>query len=276
MIPLLVISCADYQSSVRKHIGEMPKMNQKNCADFETSVVLGLSDYKDSTNIDEESRMLARAVGHITDNEYYRALPILWQIQKNLPVDTEHPAKWYAYSALYSYYRTMGRVDSINILKKRCVKKPPEYCDFLIHTYDSLISANPRSIDYPSEPDTLRVVKDDTGWPIVEATVNGKPCRLVFDTGAMVTIIERNLARDAGIDPIANTRQVMGSSNEKDTQVDESFVSELTFGATTVHNQFTTIAIDDEMKQTFLWFFTVFDVDGMIGWDVIRDLRYYF
>lgn len=112
-----------------------------------------------------------------------------------------------------------------------------------------------------------------SGSPLIGVIVNGEPFVFWLDTGAGLSVVSSRVAEICGIKPIDtshNTYAVAGTG--KKIPVKPVIIKEVKIGDLTILNHPAMLINEDDLTFKLLKVITVFKIDGIIGWNAIRNL----
>ena len=123
---------------------------------------------------------------------------------------------------------------------------------------------------FANEADTISI-KIKKGLIFVPVSINGKEYEFLFDTGAENTTLSSEIAKDAGVYILDTHPSGLISSTGQVTSINSALINELNFANFTSYNHPCFISDISNLKYKFL-FFTILSLDGLIGWDIIKNL----
>jgi hypothetical protein len=120
---------------------------------------------------------------------------------------------------------------------------------------------------------TLPLTFSSAGAPIVPVSINGRPESVWLDSAATLTVLSDEVTARSGVSaatgPLAGV--VGDSGSGKPLSVRLGLIEQLGLGAAAARSA--TVAIADHRDLEFsLLFVTLMKVDGILGWNVLRDL----
>lgn len=110
-----------------------------------------------------------------------------------------------------------------------------------------------------------------TGTPIIEVEINGHRRRFWLDTGAGLSVLSSDAARDCGIIPLSAVEAKALTSTTKKVGIQPAEIKEMRIGGVEVHNH-PAVIIDSENLEFKMLGITFMKIDGIIGWNLIQNL----
>jgi predicted aspartyl protease len=134
--------------------------------------------------------------------------------------------------------------------------------------------APPEATEFPAGPTILRMTVTPVGTPSVHVKINGKDYVFWIDTGSSMTVLSSAVAAETGISALVSdtlvVRTFAGSAPVK-----AAVVKQIDIGAIVITNS-PAVIIDESLMylraSTGGVAQSVLRVDGLIGWDIIRQL----
>lgn len=142
-------------------------------------------------------------------------------------------------------------------------------------TFDdaALFSTFPATeINFIADSDKIPFQLRHKSYTIITILLNGKLGRFIMDTGCTQTILTDRMARLAGINVIPTNSQVTASTNQSITG-GSGFLNQLSFGNLAVKNLPVKV-FPNLMALPFPFSLVLGRIDGFLGLDVLRHLRY--
>lgn len=129
------------------------------------------------------------------------------------------------------------------------------------------------NLAYPSSSDRLPTTFTASGVPTLEAVVNGKRKKFLLDTGAEMTVVSSELARECRIFPLSDREAKAGTSSNKKVGIRPAVIADFEIGALSIKNHPAMIIAQGDLQFKLLGLFVVMKIEGIIGWNAIRNLR---
>ncbi|MFA6571576.1 MAG: retropepsin-like aspartic protease, partial [Bacteroidota bacterium] len=121
------------------------------------------------------------------------------------------------------------------------------------------------------ESDTAKL-RYSKGNPIIEVELNGKKYKFIFDTGADMSVVSSDVAKECGLKLKAGFKNVLKNANDGSVGFYSSVADTLKIASTAFYNHPVFVINEKDLKFKFL-FFTVLKIDGIIGWNLIKQIR---
>jgi len=126
--------------------------------------------------------------------------------------------------------------------------------------------------ELPTAPDTTAITLNGVGLPTVEVTVNGHRQRFILDTGASVSVLSSDVARECGVTAAKETATA-GTSNSKTVAIQAAVVDSVRWGKLLLRHHPVAVIESSHLRVRLLGLLTIFKIDGIIGWNAIRELH---
>ncbi len=134
-------------------------------------------------------------------------------------------------------------------------------------------AAPPTSLALPPDGVALPLTFSSASIPVVTASLAGRPESLWLDTAASLTVLSSDVAARAGVTPVSGplTGTMGDSGSGTRLTVRLGTIARLGLGPAVAGSVTTAIADQHDMQWKIL-FVTLMKVDGILGWNVLRDL----
>ena len=123
----------------------------------------------------------------------------------------------------------------------------------------------PRSLEFTAEEPPIPFTLQRDQLVIIEARMEGRPVRLMVDTGFSLTFVTADFARTSGM-TVTDEIIRMSDSNDADSEGRLARLSTLELGGLTVRN-LPVVSSPPRLLRKLAG-----PIDGVLGWDVLRDL----
>lgn len=128
------------------------------------------------------------------------------------------------------------------------------------------------SFQLPAVPDTIPIRLNGVGLPVAEVAVNGHKKRFLLDTGAALTVLSSDFARECGI-AAAKDNAVAGTSNTKTVKIQGAVADSVRVGKLLIRNHPVAIIESSHLRFRLFGLITLMKIDGIIGWNAIREMN---
>ena len=132
--------------------------------------------------------------------------------------------------------------------------------------------ALPESYHFPDQPVTLATKLSISGVPMVEVKVNGVAKRFWIDTGAEMTVLSSAFAAECGVTPIGTDAARIGTSTDIKISMRPGVIREFRIGGLLIENHPVIILDKKDLEVRLFKIFRLLKIDGIIGWNVLRNL----
>ena len=111
-----------------------------------------------------------------------------------------------------------------------------------------------------------------SGTPMVEVFVNGVKKRFWIDTGAEMSVLASDIAEECKVMELADFPTQIGTSTSNTVGFFPGVVQEFAFGDVLIKNHPVLIIDKKDLEIRLFKFFKLFKIDGIIGWNAIREM----
>ena len=129
------------------------------------------------------------------------------------------------------------------------------------------------SYAFPETPVTLPTKLNLTGNPLIEVDVNGRKKWFWIDTGAKLSAIASDVARECGVRAIGDDKGKAQTATTKEIEFQTAIINELRLGALTIKNHPVLLLNEEDLRFKFLGLFTFIKIDGVLGWHAIQNMQ---
>ncbi len=119
---------------------------------------------------------------------------------------------------------------------------------------------------------TLPIRFSASGVPTVEVKINGIPKKFLLDTGAGLSVVSSRVAKECQMSALIDQESEAGTSTSLKVKIQPSVIKELTIGDLTINNHPVIIIDQKDLQFKWLGIFTMMKIEGIIGWNAIKNL----
>lgn len=119
---------------------------------------------------------------------------------------------------------------------------------------------------------TLPINFTASGIPTVEVRINGIPKKFLLDTGAGMSVVSSRVAKECQMSILIGQESEAGTSTSIKVKIQPAGIEELTIGDLTINNHPVIIIDQKDLQFKWLGIFTMMKIDGIIGWNAIKNL----
>lgn len=268
------MGCSSSKITVQNYTGEPVEKLDISYHDYWTAVRMGEPMYVDSLeNITAEEKEFAKGMQLIVENKITEALPIMEQIYASKPETDTSYLKYFSKNILYHYYLSENRHDSCYSLNYRYNTVLNTEQGKAADIFTELKKQKPFTYTLTANADTLPIIKNKYNFALIEVEINGKVFKMIYDTGAMVTVLSKDIAAQCKCSPITGKINLMGSSNIKTLETFESIIDSIQIGGSKFSNLVAVVSNAGHIKFGIPFIYTFFECDGIIGWDIIKHFK---
>lgn len=124
---------------------------------------------------------------------------------------------------------------------------------------------------FPPNAETLLLSLSKSGSPILTAKINGKEINLWIDTGAELSVLSSDIAETIGIVPLVSNEQEASTATAKKIKYSPAIIDSLEIGLIKIKNHPIIILQKEDLEFSFLAGLIKIKIDGIIGWNAIRN-----
>lgn len=135
--------------------------------------------------------------------------------------------------------------------------------------YPAFINSNEETI-YNKDSDTIPL-KIRKGLVFVPVNINGIAYEFLFDTGTQFTTISSEIKEQLGIRSLSKHSSALIGSTGKRSDIETAIMDNFKFGNFIINNKPCLITDEDNLKFKF-WFYTFLSFEGILAWDIIKNL----
>ncbi len=209
----------------------------------------GLQYIKDGKN--EEAEVLFKTLSDTAYNELIREHS--GKIYSNLLFNTGKFQELYKYSQNYTIDNSNESNDLIIV---NAFRQSP------VETYR-----------FPEVPIILPLSVSKSGSPVIKVKVNGKSFNFWIDSGAGISVLSSEVAATCGIQPKGAETTTAGTGTNKRVTIQPAIIDSLEIGGLLIYNHPSIIIDKSDLEIKLFGLFTVVKIDGIIGWNAIKNMR---
>lgn len=132
--------------------------------------------------------------------------------------------------------------------------------------------ASPEVFHFPAQTVILPAKLSISGVPMIEVTVNGLKRKFWIDTGAEMTVLASDFAKECDVTAIGSQHAKVGTSTYIKVKMWPGVIKELKIGALTITNHPVIILDQKDLEFKLFGFIRLLKVDGILGWNAIENL----
>ncbi len=111
------------------------------------------------------------------------------------------------------------------------------------------------------------------GIPCVEVRINGKVKKFLLDTGAGLSVVSSEVADECGLRSLTTAGGDAGTATSKQVKFNPTLIDSLLLGNVVIRNHPAMIIDKKDLHIKMLGIFTVLKIEGIIGWNAIRNFN---
>ena len=149
---------------------------------------------------------------------------------------------------------------------------PPEQDESVWTLFRAFSLLPAESVHIPATPQSFPLSISLSGSPIVDVRVNGHLKKFWIDTGANMSVISSDTAKECGVGYLGGTEAHAGAV-AGEVAAAPAVIHKLEIGEITFDNQPAIIIKKEDMELKLLGFIPVMKIDGIIGWPVLMRMK---
>ncbi len=112
-----------------------------------------------------------------------------------------------------------------------------------------------------------------TGTPTIQVTVNGLTKTFWIDTGAGLTVLSSDIAEECNVSPLTKEQTQASTGTSKRIDVFPAVIEEFNIGNIHIQNHPCIVIDKKDLEFKLFGIFRLIKIDGIIGWNAIRQMR---
>ncbi|GAB4015473.1 hypothetical protein GCM10028808_40830 [Spirosoma migulaei] len=237
----------------------LPVFGQQNTSSKDPTVALENFDFKaiDYASLDSTSRDYIKSIEYSLYHRFDEAEAIMKKVALQTSSPFSKVARYYLLNELYFWREKYA--DYVQFSNQ--INERPEMYDLA----KSLATHPAAQITFSVDSLLIPVTIKKHSYIIANVSLNGKPARLILDSGANFSIISQSLSENLKLHPLTtiNFLNSVGTTiKEPVGMLDSLSISNV---------QFKGVPVIYTAKSKF---FKRLHVDGLLGWDIIHKLSY--
>ncbi|MGE5499771.1 MAG: aspartyl protease family protein [Syntrophothermus sp.] len=233
-------------------------------AGFEDELLSGSFMQAESLAINDDQKKTAQAYRAFAEGDEKTAK----QIAAQVTASKDSAASEYSKQLLSYIYFAQSRWSELNRFTEK--EQPEDAAQKVLSDAFSKLPKEEISLDEKSGRHEISF--SSSGTPLIEVEVNGVKKRFWFDTGAGLSVIASDAAEECNVIPIGRDTAKSGTATSKEVGFMPAAIREMKFAGLTVKNHPVMIFNKKDLEFKLLGFITLMKIDGIIGWNLIRQL----
>ena len=107
---------------------------------------------------------------------------------------------------------------------------------------------------------------------MIDVEINGHMKKFWLDTGAGLSVVASDVAKECDILPIGTRKGKAGTATSKRVDVQPAIIADLRIGEISIKNHPVMIINKKDLECKLLGLFTIVNIDGIIGWNAIQNM----
>ena len=215
------------------------------------------------SNLDNDEQEFMNAVRNIIDGDLQEAETILKELVDSAPDSTIksssikiisnilfYQSRW---KELNEWSGKYGSAEEQSIITK------------------AFLNANSENYYFANETITLPLTKSSSGSPVIPVKINGVEMKFWLDTGAGMSVLSSDVAEMLNIKPVIEKQGEAVTATTIKVGYQPTVIDSLQLGELLITNHPAIIIDESNLKFKLLGLFTVMKIDGIIGWNAIKN-----
>jgi predicted aspartyl protease len=224
-------------------------------------------DFVNRQEVNAEYREFTRGLQLLLDDNYAAAEPLFMTL---FETTADTLLRRQAAELLWVLYSRQDKWKEQVELNARAPRGFDEYNT--VSMAAAFAGAQPEKYNFPEQPVTLPVKLSISGTPMVEVMVNGIRKQFWIDTGAELTVLSSDLAKECGVDVISAEAAKVGTATDIVINMWPGVINDFRIGDLQIENHPTIILDKKDLEVKLFKIIRIVKVDGIIGWNAIRNL----
>ena len=225
-------------------------------------------DYINRNKVNEEQRNFVRALKLSMEGKYEDAEELLSNLfqQSSDSLMRENIAQ--VLSELMTYNNEWERLVDLD-------RRLPQGLDSLNTIAFARVfqSLPPENYNYPKDAIILPTKLSISGTPVIEVMVNGKKQKFWIDTGAEMTVLASDIAKECNVREFKDDIIKVGTSTDIMIDTWPGVINELKIGGLTIENHPTIIIDKKDLEFKIFKLIRILKIDGILGWNAIMNMH---
>ncbi|RKY62324.1 MAG: hypothetical protein DRP96_00550 [Candidatus Neomarinimicrobiota bacterium] len=225
-------------------------------------------DYINRNKVNEEQRNFVRALKLSMEGKYEDAEKLLSNLfqQSSDSLMRENIAQ--VLSELMTYNNEWERLVDLD-------RRLPQGLDSLNTIAFARVfqSLPPENYNYPKDAIILPTKLSISGTPVIEVMVNGKKQKFWIDTGAEMTVLASDIAKECNVREFKDDIIKVGTSTDIMIDTWPGVINELKIGGLTIENHPTIIIDKKDLEFKIFKLIRILKIDGILGWNAIMNMH---
>jgi len=152
----------------------------------------------------------------------------------------------------------------------KCTKK----ADDTNKTLAEVFSNSPKeNYSFPPRPIIIPIRLSFSGCPVIKVEINGHKKFFWLDTGAGLSAVASDVAKECNIYPIGARKIKAGTATGKEVDVKPAIIKDLRIGKLLIKNHPAVIINKKDLEFKLFGLFPIVKIDGIIGWNAIKNMN---
>lgn len=264
ILPLLAGCSSNQKVILTKEAEKSSAVHSRHYSDFEDALLSGSFMQAESLAINDDQKKTAQAYRAFAEGDEKAAE----QAASLLIASKDSSASEYSKQLLSYIYFAQSRWSELNRFSEK--EQPEDAAQKVLS--DAFSKLPEEEITLDEKAGRQAITFSSSGTPLVEVEVNGVKKNFWFDTGAGLSVIASDAAEECNVVPAGSDMAKSGTSTSKEVGFMPAGIREMKFAGLTVKNHPVMIFNKKDLEFKLLGFITLMKIDGIIGWNLIRQL----
>lgn len=224
-------------------------------------------DYVNRQAVSAECREFTRGLQLLMDDDYAAAEPLFMTL---FETTEDTLLRRQAAEILWVLYTRQDKWKEQVALNARAPRGFDEYNNVTMAA--AFAGAQPEKYNFPENPIVLPSKLSMSGTPMVAVTINGVRKIFWIDTGAELTVLSSDLAKECGVEVIGKDTAKVGTATDIMINMWPGVIKDFRIGELQIENHPAIILDKKDLEVKLFKIIRIVKVDGIIGWNAIRNL----
>ena len=219
--------------------------------------------------LDEDHQGFSEALKSVIDGNINKAIN---QFQNLHYLANESLIKKHSEEILIKLYFLQSNWEKILELNENSNNNPELENDLIL--YEAFSKSPKERYFFPSQPTIIPLDPIFFGSnPMIEVVVNGQKKKFWIDTGAGLSVVASDVAKECGIFPIGAEKTTAQAGSNRRVSIQPAIIEDLQIGELLIKNHPVLIIDKSDMEFKLFGLLRLLKIDGIIGWPAIQNMK---
>ena len=224
-------------------------------------------EFVDRREVGAEYREFARGLRLLMDDDGATAEPLFTTL---LETTADPLVRRHAAEILWVIYTRQDKWNELVALNDRAPRGFDERNTVVMSA--AFAGSRPEKYHFPEKPVILPSKLSASGTPMVTVAVNGVRKMFLIDTGAETTVLSSDFAEECGVKAIGTDAAKVGTATDRTIDMRPAVIRDFHIGDLRIENHPVMILDKKDLEVKLFKVIRVLKIDGIVGWNVIRNL----